>query len=529
MLHDEDIYNQLVEAYNNGNIDTFNRLNDEYMLEFDSIDDIADIEDREGIELDEDNDMIYLKNYTYSRLIVDLAGHEEHKHSLELMQITIRSYSIVIFNVILGLNIDSNLDDVLDSVDLNMDKEMARDFLISEGLIEKGGLNNRKMRKFYKNYDKSELKDELALHDLSTRGSKSELISRLVKYESENSYVVTEYGMYRFMGVNWVAFYNTCLDYFDFDDFENYMTEYDTGSVVDNSLNYIDEHIKKGYADKDFNRLHDSFSSLALIHINLDNFEDALFNELKIFILRLNPVFLDNDELKDYVPIHYSNVNNIEVLSALCEIDDLKNLFTSAWDDIEYKKKLTSKDNAYRYLNEAINDGVDELNGKISFIKPVEDKVKLRENELIEMTSSFCQKFLDDEYQQLSKKLIGKLARKHDVPFKRGKLEIWAGGIIYALGQINFLFDDSFNPYVTPDDICNYFSCNKSSASNKARDIRKLLNLKLGDKEFSTSFIQNYDLNPNTDLSQVKSLDGAQTSFYLEETAKLFRKLAKRR
>ena len=122
MLHDEDIYDQLVEAYNNGDIDKFNRLNDEYMLDFDSIEDIADIEDREGIELDEDNDMIYLKNYTYSRSIVDLAGHEEHKHSLELMQITIRSYSIVIFNVILGLNIDSNLDDVLDSVDLIMDK-----------------------------------------------------------------------------------------------------------------------------------------------------------------------------------------------------------------------------------------------------------------------------------------------------------------------------------------------------------------------------------------------------------------------
>ena len=121
------------------------------------------------------------------------------------------------------------------------------------------------------------------------------------------------------------------------------------------------------------------------------------------------------------------------------------------------------------------------------------------------------------------------MARKHDVPFKRGKLEIWAGGIIYALGQINFLFDDSFDPFVTPDDICNYFSCKKSSASNKARDIRKLLNLKLGDKEFSTSFIQMHDLHPNTDLSQVKSLDGAQSRFYLEQSAGLLRKLAKRR
>ena len=528
-MDSDEIFNQLVEVYNDGDIDSFNRLNDEYMLNLDSIDEIADIEDREGLELDENNDITYLKNYTYSRSIVDLASHEEHKHSLELMEVHVRSYSTVIFNVILGLNIDSNLENVLDTVDLNMDKDMARDFLISNGLVEKGGLNNQKMRKMYKKYDKSELKDELALHGLSTRGSKSELINRLIKYESENTYVVTEYGMYRFMGVNWVALYNLCLNYFDFDDFEYYMTEYDTGDVVENSLNYVDENIKKGYAEKDFNRLQDSFSSLALLHINFENFEDALFNELKIFILKLNPLFLDNYELKDYIPIHYSNINNIEALSTLSEIDDLKDIFNTAWDDIEYDKKLTSKDDAYRYLKEAMDDNIDELNDKITFVKTTDNKIKQRENELIEMTSSFCEEYLDDEYRKLSKKLIQKLARKHDVPFKRGKLEIWAGGIIYALGQINFLFDDSFDPFITPDDICNYFSCKKSSASNKARDIRKLLNLKLGDKEFSTSFIQMHNLHPNTDLSQVKSLDGAQSRFYLEESAKLFRKLAKRR
>lgn len=528
-MDSDEIFNQLVEVYNDGDIDSFNRLNDEYMLNLDSIDEIADIEDREGLELDENNDITYLKNYTYSRSIVDLASHEEHKHSLELMEVHVRSYSTVIFNVILGLNIDSNLENVLDTVDLNMDKDMARDFLISNGLVKKGGLNNQKMRKMYKKYDKSELKDELALHGLSTRGSKSELINRLIKYESENTYVVTEYGMYRFMGVNWVALYNLCLNYFDFDDFEYYMTEYDTGDVVENSLNYVDENIKKGYAEKDFNRLQDSFSSLALLHINFENFEDALFNELKIFILKLNPLFLDNYELKDYIPIHYSNINNIEALSTLSEIDDLKDIFNTAWDDIEYDKKLTSKDDAYRYLKEAMDDNIDELNDKITFVKTTDNKIKQRENELIEMTSSFCEEYLDDEYRKLSKKLIQKLARKHDVPFKRGKLEIWAGGIIYALGQINFLFDDSFDPFITPDDICNYFSCKKSSASNKARDIRKLLNLKLGDKEFSTSFIQMHNLHPNTDLSQVKSLDGAQSRFYLEESAKLFRKLAKRR
>ena len=62
-MDSDEIFNQLVEVYNDGDIDSFNRLNDEYMLNLDSIDEIADIEDREGLELDEDNDITYLKNY----------------------------------------------------------------------------------------------------------------------------------------------------------------------------------------------------------------------------------------------------------------------------------------------------------------------------------------------------------------------------------------------------------------------------------------------------------------------------------
>ena len=111
-MDSDEIFDQLVEVYKERDIDSFNRLNDEYMLNLDSIDEIADIEDREGLELDENNDITYLKNYTYSRSIVDLASHEEHKHSLELMEVHVRSYSTVIFNVILGLNIDSNLENV---------------------------------------------------------------------------------------------------------------------------------------------------------------------------------------------------------------------------------------------------------------------------------------------------------------------------------------------------------------------------------------------------------------------------------
>lgn len=158
-----------------------------------------------------------------------------------------------------------------------------------------------------------------------------------------------------------------------------------------------------------------------------------------------------------------------------------------------------------------------------------DDVIKKKEEKLIEMTALFCDDYLDVEYKELSAKLIGKLARKHDSPFKRGKLEIWASGIIYALGQINFLFDDAFEPYATPDDICGFFGTKKSSASNKARDIRKMLNLKLGDREFSTKFIQKHNLEGfDGDLSQAKTLASTQSGMYLQMSAKILREIAKR-
>ena len=118
-----------------------------------------------------------------------------------------------------------------------------------------------------------------------------------------------------------------------------------------------------------------------------------------------------------------------------------------------------------------------------------DEKTQMKQEKIIELVSSFCDEKLDDEYKQLSIKLVEKMGRKHDVPFKRGKLEIWASAVIYALGQINFLFDKSNEPYAAADDICDYFNTKKSTVSNKARDIREMFNMGHFDSEFSLSNI----------------------------------------
>ena len=84
---------------------------------------------------------------------------------------------------------------------------------------------------------------------------------------------------------------------------------------------------------------------------------------------------------------------------------------------------------------------------------------------------------LNADYAALSRKLAAKLARKRPSPIVRGKPEIWACGIVYALGTVNFLFDKSQSPHMRADELCAAFGVSQSSGSNKAKLIRELFDM----------------------------------------------------
>ncbi len=114
------------------------------------------------------------------------------------------------------------------------------------------------------------------------------------------------------------------------------------------------------------------------------------------------------------------------------------------------------------------------------------EEIKKREKKLLELTCTFCSLKLNDDYLQLCEKLIKKLGRKRDVPFQRGKIEIWAAAVVYAIGSVNFLFDKSFEPYITANQISEYFGTKNSTVSNKARQINDMFDIQYFNPEFST-------------------------------------------
>lgn len=131
-------------------------------------------------------------------------------------------------------------------------------------------------------------------------------------------------------------------------------------------------------------------------------------------------------------------------------------------------------------------------------------KMLEKKEQLLQLVKGFCQQYLDEDYEQLSCKMVEKLGRKRAVPFMSGKLEVWAAGIIHAIGSVNFLFDKSFEPYVSVHDICGYFGTAQSTTSQKSKTLRNMFKMGYFGGEFATQ--RSEQSNPFNMLASINGL-----------------------
>jgi hypothetical protein len=123
---------------------------------------------------------------------------------------------------------------------------------------------------------------------------------------------------------------------------------------------------------------------------------------------------------------------------------------------------------------------------------------------IIALTDEVCADLLDEEYASLARRVVAKLARKRPTPIQSGRAPTWAGAVVYALGQVNFLFDSSTKPYATADDLSTAFGVAKSTLGAKAKQVRDLTKMDFGTPEFLREDI--IDATPITWFIQVDGL-----------------------
>jgi len=104
--------------------------------------------------------------------------------------------------------------------------------------------------------------------------------------------------------------------------------------------------------------------------------------------------------------------------------------------------------------------------------------------EIAGMAVAFSREHLDDEYADLTVKLVAKLARKRPSPLVRGDRRIWAAASVYVIGRVNFLSDSSQTPHLATERLARLFGVKQTTMSSKGRTIIDLLGLSEFDPEF---------------------------------------------
>src|SRR5665647_957923 len=88
--------------------------------------------------------------------------------------------------------------------------------------------------------------------------------------------------------------------------------------------------------------------------------------------------------------------------------------------------------------------------GRVDCVR-VPHAVRPYADQVVAATDAVCLEHLDVEYAGLCRRVVGKLGRKRPSPLTRGDLGIWAAGVVYVVGQLNFVFDPAQTPHATAE------------------------------------------------------------------------------
>ena len=121
----------------------------------------------------------------------------------------------------------------------------------------------------------------------------------------------------------------------------------------------------------------------------------------------------------------------------------------------------------------------------------INDTTQLTERmaQIEDIITDFGNTRLNVTYTGFAQSLLHLIAGTDSLNIHRGRIEIWAAAIVYAIAQLNFLFSIETPNHLTPDELCSWFKVKKTTVSNKAAAIRTAMDLFYDDERFCAPHI----------------------------------------
>ena len=96
--------------------------------------------------------------------------------------------------------------------------------------------------------------------------------------------------------------------------------------------------------------------------------------------------------------------------------------------------------------------------------------------QIVKLTDAFCDAHLNENYKELCEHMAGAVCRTH-LPLGKSSTTAWAGGIVHAVGSVNFLHDPKRSPHMTSAELAEGFGISQESMIAKSKSIRDELDL----------------------------------------------------
>ena len=147
----------------------------------------------------------------------------------------------------------------------------------------------------------------------------------------------------------WMYFYRYYLESFNFDDFEAFYKE-NSFKVEDAGIEFVNKHICIAEEKKDYQRLIDSYKAKGHIYDHLSRYNKSLRYELKVFILKLNPIYLNEEELKMHIPLDDYNIDTLCNFHSVYSLSQIKKSFNKEWKKINFEKIYINRKKSWEIL-----------------------------------------------------------------------------------------------------------------------------------------------------------------------------------
>ena len=127
-------------------------------------------------------------------------------------------------------------------------------------------------------------------------------------------------------------------------------------------------------------------------------------------------------------------------------------------------------------FDQDMNDDMDEYYADAAVELRVPKKNRALFIELIELIDSFCEEYLDEDYYDICEEVAGALCRS-SLEMTKIKQEVWASGIVHAVGWVNYLSDPASEPHMEVRNIAKAFGVSQSNMTAKSKIIRDKLDM----------------------------------------------------